>query len=91
MQHLIHLTQNDRLSCAFSHSYTQEVPSRFRKDIVRAAKHDASNEITIDSMRRLLLNINKEDAISLEEMDVLFREMGGECRKIAADRMMKLI
>ena len=72
-------------------SYTQETPARFRKDIVRAAKQEESNAITMDSMQRLLHNINQEGALSFQEMDVLFKEMGGECRKIAPDNMMKLI
>ena len=72
-------------------SYAQEVPSRFKKDIVRAALHRDSDRIAQEDMQRVLGNINMQHRISPQEMEIIFREIGGESKMIPADHMMKII
>jgi hypothetical protein len=73
------------------YSYTQEIPSRFKKDIVRAAKHDETDRIALEGMQRVITNINMEHMITRQDMETIFREIGGETKMIPADRFMKII
>jgi hypothetical protein len=73
------------------YSYTQEIPSRFKKDIVRAAKQDETDRIALEGMQRVITNINMEHRITPQDMETIFLEIGGETRMISADRFMKII
>ena len=74
------------------YSYTQALPSRFKKDIVRAAKlEDEATGIGMEGMQRVLENINMQDKISDHEMKVIFDEIGGESGEIPVDSMLKII
>jgi hypothetical protein len=80
---------------SIDYSYTQEMPSRFKKDILsaakKAAKKDETDRVALEGMQRVLANINIQDKISAQEMDMIFHEMGGECRMIPTDRLMMIL
>jgi len=61
---------------AFTYSYTQEIPSRFKKDIVRAAADESNDRIALDGMQRVLTNIGAENCLTSSEMKILFEELG---------------
>jgi hypothetical protein len=64
---------------------------RFKKDIIRAAKQVESDRVALEGMNRVLANINMQHKITIQEMETIFREVGGESGLIPADRMMKII
>jgi hypothetical protein len=66
------------------------LPSRFKKDILRAAKQDESGKIPVDGMQKVISNISMEHKISSQEIETIFAEEGEE-GKILAAHMMKLI
>ena len=73
-------------------NYSRELRSRFAKDIVRAAKHAESDSVVaLDGMRRVLMNINMQDAVSFEEMETIFRDLGDSSGRIQAEQMMRMI
>ena len=72
------------------YSYTRELPSRFRKDIVRAATLDESNRIVIEGMQQVLININMEHKVSENDMKTIFREVGQD-GEISVDKMLQII
>ena len=82
-------------SFQLTYSYSQEMRSRFKKDILsaakKAAKKDETDRVALEGMQRVLANINMQDKISPEEMDMIFHEMGGECRMIPTDRLMRIL
>jgi hypothetical protein len=71
-------------------SYTMTLPSRFRKDLLRAAKQDKNGKIALNDMQKVIANISMEHRITEQEMETIFQEMG-ESGKIEADRLMKII
>jgi hypothetical protein len=72
-------------------SYAQEIPSRFKKDIVRAAKQDKTDRVALEGMQRVIANINMQHRISRSDMETIFRENGGETGAIPAERFMNII
>jgi phosphoribosylaminoimidazole (AIR) synthetase len=72
-----------------SYSYAQEIPSRFKKDIIRAAK-DQNGIIAIEAMERVLQNIGASNSLSELELRAIFDELG-EAGSIQADRMVQLL
>jgi Ca2+-binding EF-hand superfamily protein len=76
------------------HSYTQTVPSRFKKGIVAAAKSRQKDEnglIGAAGMHRVMTNIKMADRITQQEMSIIFQGIGCESGLIHADEMMKFI
>jgi Ca2+-binding EF-hand superfamily protein len=74
------------LSSAFN-SYSRELPSRFKKDIVRAAKNE-DNAIALDAMERVLRNIGAN--LSHDDLEIIFSEIG-ESGVIPAERMTQIL
>ena len=72
------------------YSYSREIPSRFKKDIVKAAMQQDSG-IAMEGLQRVLANINMQDRVSPRHMQVIFRELGGEAGIIPSERMMSII
>uniref|UniRef100_A0A7S0PJL1 Calmodulin n=1 Tax=Leptocylindrus aporus TaxID=1398097 RepID=A0A7S0PJL1_9STRA len=69
----------DRLRCIFEEyrqqNYSQELPSRFRKEMVqamlrRSQRHDS--RIHLEEVRRVLANIGASEKISQEELHEIF-------------------
>jgi hypothetical protein len=73
-------------------SYTQDLRSRFTKDVVAAAKDKATDDtISVKGLQRVLANIHMQDKLTAQEMEIIFREMGGTSESIPAESMMKMI
>lgn len=72
-------------------SYSQELHSRFTKDIVEAAKQKGADAVAIAGLQQVMANINMQDKISEQEMKTIFSEMGGSSGLISADNMMKML
>ncbi|CAJ1954301.1 unnamed protein product [Cylindrotheca closterium] len=70
--------------------YRQCLPSRFKKDLVKAATNRESGRIAIDDLQQVIANISMEHKISEQEMETIFQELG-ESGKISADKFMKMI
>jgi len=67
-------------------SYTQEIPSRFKKEIVHAA---GNGLVEVDGLQRVIDNIGASQAISHQEIIAIFAELG-ENGQIPAHKMMEL-
>ena len=65
-----------------NHSYAQELPGRFKKDIVKAAVHDPSHGVALEGMQRVLHNIGAAHAMSVAEMKLIFEELGDNTGEI---------
>jgi hypothetical protein len=73
-------------------SYTQDLRSRFTKDVVAAAKDNATDDtISVKGLQRVLANIHMQDKLTAQEMEIIFREMGGTSGSMPAESMMKMI
>eukprot|EP00568_Trieres_chinensis_P008481 CAMPEP_0183296442 /NCGR_PEP_ID=MMETSP0160_2-20130417/3990_1 /TAXON_ID=2839 ORGANISM="Odontella Sinensis, Strain Grunow 1884" /NCGR_SAMPLE_ID=MMETSP0160_2 /ASSEMBLY_ACC=CAM_ASM_000250 /LENGTH=127 /DNA_ID=CAMNT_0025458055 /DNA_START=247 /DNA_END=630 /DNA_ORIENTATION=+ len=73
-------------------NYTQEVPSRFKKELVKAADKNKNGQIPVDGIECLLRNIGASDRITRKEIEILLSEAGDLERKtIPVDQMIKLI
>lgn len=71
-------------------SYSQCIPSRFKKDIVRAAKDTESEHIAIEGLEKVLNNIGASQKVSRTDMEIIFSEMG-ESGRISTEKMFKLL
>lgn len=72
-------------------SYSQCIPTRFKKDIVRAAMPDGSDLVALENMQRVLANINMQHRVTQSDMEIIFKEIGGTTKAIPADRLMTII
>ena len=75
------------------YSYTQEIPTRFKKDIVSAAAASNKNHETVNvvGLQHVLENIGAAHALSLQEMHSIFVEMGNERGEIPTTKMVQLL
>jgi hypothetical protein len=80
-------------------NYDREVPSRFKKDILKAAavhggKVSRNGEVeavvAMDSLKRVLGNIHMENRLTQQEMQALFEELGNG-KEIPAQNIIKFI
>mmetsp|Transcript_10387 Transcript_10387/g.15952 ORF Transcript_10387/g.15952 Transcript_10387/m.15952 type:complete len:112 (-) Transcript_10387:129-464(-) len=69
--------------------YAQEMPRRFKRDVVAAAK-DSENRIVMEGMQRVLKNIGAGQKLSENELKTLFTELG-ENGVISVSRMSALL
>ncbi len=74
-------------------SYSREIPSRFKKDIIRAAKqdHNDAEHIVLEGLQQLIANIKMEHKVSQSDIQTIFYEIGDSSGKIPAERMMNMI
>eukprot|EP00579_Thalassiosira_antarctica_P007342 CAMPEP_0201883276 /NCGR_PEP_ID=MMETSP0902-20130614/15283_1 /ASSEMBLY_ACC=CAM_ASM_000551 /TAXON_ID=420261 /ORGANISM="Thalassiosira antarctica, Strain CCMP982" /LENGTH=126 /DNA_ID=CAMNT_0048412023 /DNA_START=111 /DNA_END=491 /DNA_ORIENTATION=+ len=94
---------NDILENYRASHYSQELPKRFRKDIVKAASKRSSpllpspGIISAEGIENVLNNIGAGDQMSHDEIETILREVcgsgigGTEKCVISADQMMDLI
>jgi hypothetical protein len=74
--------------CFSFSSYTQELPTRFKKDVFRAAVQEPeSDHIALSGLTRVLANIGASDRLSYSEMEIIFQELGNEMGEIHVQRM----
>jgi hypothetical protein len=72
------------------YSYTREIPSRFKKDIVKAATPANSDYIVPGSLSRVLMNIGAENRLTSRELKVIFEELGNG-KQISTNTMMQIL
>ena len=71
-------------------SYTQELPSRFKKDVIRAVKQN-DDTIQVESLERVLQNIGASDKISRSELSVIFFEQGNGSGHLSAQELSHIL
>ena len=80
------------ISVLFPSSYTQELPTRFRKDVFRAAVQEPEDDhIVLAGMTRVLANIGASDRLSSSEINTIFQELGNEMGEIPVQRMAQIL
>ena len=69
------------------------MPSRCKKDIVRAAQLDSDGRIDIRGLETLMNNICPKSItpLSRQDIEVLMMELNPSKKTIAADEMLKLL
>eukprot|EP00980_Cylindrotheca_fusiformis_P002398 scaffold558_cov111-Cylindrotheca_fusiformis.AAC.16 len=70
-------------------NYTQEIPTRFKKEILAEAQQEGT--VDTNGMKRVIKNIHMDDKISAKDLDLVFQEIGGSKAKVAVGDLMKLI
>lgn len=66
---------NLHISHLSSFSYTQELPARFKKEIVKAAAFQG-DKVALDGLSRVLNNIGASNKLSQSEIQSIFSELG---------------
>ena len=75
---------------SFCYSYTQCIPSRFQKQVVRAAQQDREM-IAVEQLQQVLSNIGASDKISHQELQTLFVEQGNAHGLLAPHQLAKML
>ena len=73
--------------------FSRELPSRFRKEVVRAME-GPDKQVAVDSLNIVLINIGRQEAcLSEKELAQILQEIGsdGSTRKVTADQIMQLL
>jgi Ca2+-binding EF-hand superfamily protein len=60
----------------FAESYGQELPSRFAKDVTKAADTDGDGFLSVEEIKKLLINIGAKDKLTPEEISAAMEEIG---------------
>eukprot|EP00536_Pseudo-nitzschia_multiseries_P003953 jgi/Psemu1/323233/estExt_fgenesh1_pg.C_630024 len=71
-------------------NYAQCVPSRFKKDIISAAKEGETEQVALEGLQKVIVNIGAANKVSRHDMELIFSENGVSGR-ISTDQMLKLI
>jgi hypothetical protein len=72
-------------------SYSQCIPSRFKKDIVCAAKEKETEHIVIEGLQKVVANIGGAQHVSRHDLEMIFSEVGASDGRISCEQMMKLL
>ncbi|EEC50550.1 predicted protein [Phaeodactylum tricornutum CCAP 1055/1] len=72
-------------------NYTQELPSRFKKDIVRAASQDRESIIALQDVQRVLQNIGADNRLTSEEIRSIFQEIGNKSGEMTVQHFMQIL
>jgi hypothetical protein len=79
----------------FHYSYTQELPTRFKKELLQAASRTSSNtnndRIVQEGMQRVLANIGASDRVSAAEIKSIFDELGNDKGEIGSQKLMQIL
>lgn len=71
--------------------FSMELPSRFRKEVVKALQ-GPDNLIKIDNLNVILTNIGRQDAcLSAEEMNILLEASGSSDRCVSVEKILQLM
>ena len=74
------------------HSYAYELPSRCKKEIVKAADKQGNGHISIESFQTLLNNIGASGSMTKGDIDTIISELGDTSKStISADKVLKMI
>ena len=75
-------------------SYSRDTPTRFKKELIRAAQSDEGT-IQIEELNQVLINIGKEEErLSEDEFDQLLKAAGEDAKKgrcITTSQMWQLV
>jgi len=74
--------------------YTQEIPTRFKKDLVKAAvasSKSTSSNVKLEGMQNLLANIGAKDRVSNNDLQTIFAENANEVGEMSPNQFMKLL
>ena len=74
-------------------SYQQELPSRCKKDVLKAAAKGREDYITIDGLEKLLINIDAKEKVTRRDVEIILSEVGGSVSNptIKIDQMIKFM
>lgn len=77
----------------YGYSYRQCLPSRFRKEVMKAAMTDPSkaDRIDMNGLRRVFANIGAIEQISEDEIQLIFEELGNDVGEIDIPRFKLLV
>ena len=75
----------------FSSSYAQCLPTRFKKDLIRAASSGQGDRVALDGMQRVLANINMDHRVTRSDIETIFQEIGGSTDAIPVEKLMRII
>ena len=77
------------------YSYTQELPTRFKKELLQAAcrtsSTDNNDRIVQEGMQRVLANIGASDRVSAAEIKSIFDELGNDKGEIVSQKLMQIL
>ena len=73
-----------------SDSYAQCIPTRFKKDIIRAAKEAETEHIALEGLQKVIANIGASSKVSRHDMELIFFENGVSGR-ISTEQMLKIL
>jgi hypothetical protein len=83
------------LPFSFLSSYQQTIPSRFVKDIVKAADENGDGFLERDEAERFLANIGAGDKLTSADLTEIMTEVfggdGGDVDKIPIDRVQEAL
>jgi hypothetical protein len=75
-------------------NYSREIPSRFKKDLLRAVPSE-NGFVPVDSLNSILVNIGRSDSLLTEqELTTLLQEAGASCtegRNISTQAVLQLV
>ncbi len=60
----------------FNHSYTQEIPSRYKKEVICAIDRNNDGFATLDDIDQLLVNIGAKGRVSRHNLEHALSELG---------------
>mmetsp|Transcript_21561 Transcript_21561/g.36736 ORF Transcript_21561/g.36736 Transcript_21561/m.36736 type:complete len:132 (-) Transcript_21561:486-881(-) len=78
-------------------NYTQCIPSRFKKDVVRAATNNNNNSnnnsdrIEVENLEQVLRNIGASDKITHQELEMIFLEEGDSHGRLAPQQLANML
>jgi hypothetical protein len=77
-------------------SYTQTIPSRFKKEIACAAANTSpaalnSSSIAPDGLQRLLVDIGAEHRLANDDLQAIFRQAGDQYGNIPTSRFYQML
>jgi Ca2+-binding EF-hand superfamily protein len=73
-------------------NYSQELPSRFKKEVIKAIDTEGNGNISVDAFTTLLSNIGASDTVSKEDVHNIINELGdGSSETIPTDQVFEII
>jgi len=72
--------------------FSRELPSRFKKEMVKAMTTPETSVIHVDTLNLILKNIGRDDArLSEDELALLLQEVGATDRNVSVDKILQLM
>lgn len=69
-----------------TYSYTQDLPSRFIKEVVKAADENKDGMIDVEELQHLLTNIGSQDQLSRQEIEsMIHTHFGPDTSQVPVD------